>query len=82
MSIGTIDDRVAQVVREILEQKGTGEQDIRTESNLYEEGLGLDSLDTATLSAALEREFGRDPYTDGQFPRTVGELVQFFASQP
>jgi len=82
MTTRTTDDRVGQVVRDVLEQKGTGDQDVRTESGLYEEGLGLDSLDTATLSAALEREFGRDPYTAGQFPRTVGELAQFFDSQP
>jgi acyl carrier protein len=69
---------VKTVVREVLEQKGTADQDVRDESKLYEEGLGLDSLDTATLSVALEREFGDDPYTQGQFPRTVGELVQYF----
>lgn len=69
---------VKAVVREVLEQKGTPDQDVRDESKLYEDGLGLDSLDTATLSAALEREFGNDPYTKGQFPRTVGELVQYF----
>lgn len=80
--MGTVDERVTRVVRDILEQKGTAEQAVEIESNLYEEGLGLDSLDTATLSAGLEREFGRDPYTDGKFPRTVGELVQFIGQQP
>lgn len=73
---------VKTVVREVLEQKGTADQDVRDESKLYEEGLGLDSLDTATLSVALEREFGDDPYTQGQFPRTVGELVQYFEGRP
>lgn len=81
MTVGTVDDRVIKVVRDVLEQKGTAEQEVGTESNLYEEGLGFDSLDTATLSAALEREFSRDPYTEGQFPRTVGELIQFIGSQ-
>jgi acyl carrier protein len=80
--MGTVDDRVTKVVRDVLEQKGTADQEVGTESNLYEEGLGLDSLDTATLSAALEREFGRDPYTAGKFPRTVGELIQFIGPQP
>lgn len=82
MTTRTADDRVAEVVREVLAQKGAGNQEVQTGSSLYEDGLGLDSLDTATLSAALEREFGQDPYTAGQFPRTVGELAQFFESQP
>lgn len=81
MTVGTVDDRVIKVVRDVLEQKGAAEQEVGTESSLYEEGLGFDSLDTATLSAALEREFGRDPYTEGEFPRTVGELIQFIGAQ-
>ena len=80
MTTKTADERVYEVVREVLVQKGTGEQEVRADSSLYEEGLGLDSLDTATLSAALEREFGRDPYTEGQFPQTVAELANYFES--
>ncbi len=45
-----------------------------------EKSIGLDSLDMAVLSSQLEARLGRDPYSRGQFPRTLGELLQFYAS--
>ncbi|HPH96728.1 MAG TPA: acyl carrier protein [Anaerolineaceae bacterium] len=48
------------------------------DSSLYRSGLGLDSLDTATLSAMLENKFGLDPYSQGIFPHTVREIVNFY----
>ncbi|UMG91125.1 phosphopantetheine-binding protein [Nocardioides sp. TF02-7] len=45
-----------------------------------EEGLGLDSLETAELSATLEDEFGSDPFSAGEMPETVGEIVAFYAA--
>lgn len=45
-----------------------------------EEGLGLDSLQTAELSAVLEDVFGTDPFSEGQLPETVGEIVDFYVS--
>jgi acyl carrier protein len=40
--------------------------------------LGLESLDVAELSAILEDDLGRDPYSAGVLPRTVGELVDWY----
>jgi acyl carrier protein len=40
--------------------------------------LELDSLELAELSAVLEDELGRDPYSEGIVPETVGELVAFY----
>ena len=42
--------------------------------------LDLDSLELAELSAMLEDEFGRDPYSVGIVPETVGDVVAFFES--
>ena len=46
--------------------------------SLYADGLGLDSLETAELSALLEDEIGTDPFTEGLLPQTVGELLDFY----
>ena len=53
---------------------------VELSSQLYDEGLGIDSLSAAELSAALEKSFGKDPYTSGQLPHTVGEIVDFYAA--
>ena len=46
-------------------------------SDLYDD-LELDSLDVAELSAVLEDDLGHDPYSEGQTPRTVSEVVDFY----
>jgi acyl carrier protein len=38
----------------------------------------LDSLETAELSATLEDELGSDPFSQGDMPRTVGEVLDFY----
>jgi acyl carrier protein len=45
---------------------------------LFADGLGLDSLETAELSATLEDEFGKDPFSQGQMPDTVTDLLAFY----
>lgn len=46
---------------------------------LYADGIGLDSLETAELSALLEDEFGSDPFNDSvEMPQTVGEILSFY----
>ena len=45
---------------------------------LYAEGIGLSSLETAELSAVLEDELGRDPFTQPEMPQTVGDILDFF----
>lgn len=46
--------------------------------NLYADGIGLDSLETAELSAVLEDEFGTDPFAEGDMPQTVADLISFY----
>lgn len=45
---------------------------------LYADGIGLDSLETAELSAVLEDELGRDPFSSDTMPETVGDILDFF----
>jgi acyl carrier protein len=47
---------------------------------LYADGIGLDSMETAELSALLEDEFGTDPYSSDEMPQTVGEILAFYDS--
>ena len=47
---------------------------------LYADGIGLDSLETAELSAILEDEFGDDPYMADEMPQTVGDILRFFGA--
>ena len=54
--------------------------DLTPETQLYAEGIGLDSLETAELSALLEDEFGADPFSSEEMPQTVGEILDFYDS--
>jgi acyl carrier protein len=47
-------------------------------TQLYAEGIGLDSIETAELSAILEDEFGSDPYTADEMPQTLGDIFRFY----
>jgi acyl carrier protein len=50
------------------------------ETPIFGEGLGLDSLEAAELSALLEDEFGTDPFSAGDFAETVGQIYDFYAA--
>lgn len=52
--------------------------EIGPETSLLSEGLKLDSLELAELSALLEDRYGSDPFSDGQMPETVGEIIAFY----
>jgi acyl carrier protein len=67
---GTVRSFVARVKK----RKNTVDLDV----SLYSEGIGLDSLDVAELSAVLEDEFGKDPFSNGLMPETIGEIVAFY----
>ena len=48
------------------------------ETALFADGLGLDSLETAELSALLEDDLGTDPFSLGQLPQTIAEVLDFY----
>jgi acyl carrier protein len=63
----------------ILRAKGLESVDL--DAPLYtEEGIGLDSLETAELSATLEDEYGHDPYSNDLLPGTVREILDYYAT--
>ena len=72
-------NKIVEILDLVIKHQAMPPQDISADSQLYDEGLGLDSLCVAELSAMLEKEYGKDPYTSGQMPQTVQDLVDFYA---
>lgn len=69
---------IVGIIRRLLALRGATEVEVTRDSNLTAD-LDLDSLELAELSAALEDNLGRDPYSEGLVPVTVGELVAYYA---
>jgi acyl carrier protein len=66
-------------MRRFLDRLNKPYDELTDEMPLYGEGLGLDSLETAELSAMFEDELGSDPFsTRGQMPQTVGDVMAFY----
>jgi acyl carrier protein len=73
-----IERKVVDVIERFLARHGRSGAAIAPATSLYQDGLGMDSLDAAEFSTLLERAFGRDPYSSGDFPRTVADVVGFY----
>jgi|1185.fasta_scaffold450645_2 acyl carrier protein len=70
---------IEATIRNFLVRSKKPDVDFGRHTSLYEEGLGLDSLATAELSASLEDDFGSDPFSAGELPRTIGDILDFYA---
>ncbi len=71
---------VLQLIRSLLARMNKPVDDLGDEVGLYGGGLGLDSLETAELSAMLEDAYGADPFSEGgALPQTVGEVLAFYS---
>jgi acyl carrier protein len=68
---------IIETIRTLLARRGGGDVEITSESRMTAD-LELDSLELAELSATLEDELGRDPYSEGIVPNTVAELIAFY----
>ena len=75
----SIESDVTSIIQAVLKHKGINDATVDMASRLYEDGLGLDSLSVAELSASLEKSMGKDPYTAGQLPQTVSDIVAFYS---
>ena len=73
-----MEQRVIEMIRTIRRHQGLEDLDILASSELYDDGIGLDSLCVAELSAMLEKAFGSDPYSNKVIPRTVADIVAFY----
>ena len=68
----------ASTVKSFLGRLKKRTKGIDLDTSLYSEGIGLDSLDVAELSAVLEDELGSDPFSSGEMPETLGDIVAFY----
>jgi acyl carrier protein len=68
---------VTGAIRGFLRKQQKSE-DFDLETLLFADGIGLDSLQTAELSVTLEDELGRDPFSEGEMPQSVGEIIDFY----
>ncbi len=77
----TLDARatILGTIRSLLERRGDSGTQILPDSSLAAD-LGLESLELAELSAALEDELGRDPFSEGILPTTVAQLLEFYGA--
>lgn len=74
-------DLVLTEIAEIRAGKSLPLTNITMDDLLLGEGLGLDSLDLATLVVSLEEKTGRDPFRAGFVMfQTVGELTDLFSA--
>lgn len=69
---------VEQVLTDFLSRVEKLPESLTPDLNLYAEGIGLDSLDAAELSAVLEDELGSSPFDASEMPETVGDIVAFY----
>jgi acyl carrier protein len=69
--------RVESAIRDFLRRSKKNDV-IDRDTILFAGGIGLDSLATAELSVVLEDEMGCDPFSEGQMPQTVGEILDFY----
>ncbi len=73
-----VQSSIMAMIQGLLERTDKGDIDVTMETLIHGDGLGLDSLETAELSAILEDEFGTDPFGAGLMPETVAEIVGFY----
>ena len=72
---------IIQFIKTILENQALPQTEVELSSELYDDGIGLDSLCVAELSAMLEKAYGRDPYSSGVIPNTVQDVVAFYGEE-
>jgi acyl carrier protein len=71
-------ERVEGTIKGFLRRAKKQDADLSRDTSLYSDGIGLDSLATAELSAVLEDELGSDPFTDGEMPQTIGDILDYY----
>jgi acyl carrier protein len=70
---------ILETIQELVKRRGGDAGIVRPESNLLGD-LEMDSLEIAELAGVLADELGSEPFSEGDFPETVAELVAFYKS--
>lgn len=81
--MSTQQDKARAVITQFLERQKKAVDGMGDGTGLWGDGLELDSLEAAELSAMLEDELGTDPFSAGaEMPETVGDVVAFYEAAP
>jgi acyl carrier protein len=74
---------VLAAIARVRAERGAPAVPLSDDAVLGEGGLGLDSLDVATVVAELDALLNKDPFAEGvQRFRTVAEFVKLYVSDP
>ena len=68
---------IVDAIKILLSRRDGAVPEVTPAARLQDD-LDLDSLELAELSVMLEDNLGRDPYTEGIVPSTVGEIAAFY----
>lgn len=81
MNLSASERGVIEVIRAVFANKGQ-ESPALAPDTVLDLSLGLESIDFAELVVRLEREFGKDPFADGDVPsiRTIRDLAGLYAA--
>ena len=72
-------ETVLRTIIQVCTDKGKAPTNLTDDDLLGEKGLGLDSLDMATIISELDAKLHIDPFASGTPSfRTVGEFVRLF----
>jgi acyl carrier protein len=78
--VATEEIKARDVIGQFLDRSEKQVDGWSDDTALWGNGLGLDSLEAAELSAMLEDEFGSDPFSaGGELPGSVGDILAFYA---
>ena len=71
---------VEKTITEFLTRVEKLPESVTPDLVLHADGIGLNSLEIAELSAILEDEYGVDPFSSDEMPETVGDILNFYVS--
>ena len=71
---------VEKTITEFLTRVEKLPESVTPDLVLHADGIGLNSLEIAELSAILEDEFGTDPFSSDEMPETIGDILDFYAA--
>ena len=79
------EQKLKEIIVTSLDLEDVSPSDIDTESPLFGEGLGLDSIDALELGMAIKREFGiafsKNPADNKRIFRSVRTLAEYIEGQ-
>lgn len=80
-----LEERIKQIIIDSLELEDISAEDIKTEEPLFNEGLGLDSIDALELGMALKKEFdivlSKNKEENRQYFYSVKTIADFLRTQ-